>query len=467
MLLVASVLLVLELPLGILYARQERAGVQEQAARDATAIAVLAQRHTEPTRLGDLIGLIDRYRDTTRAEVLVVDAAGVVLVARSGARADDTDATPPSVVGAALSGRDARGSTEDDGQHWLIAAEPIGSPAHPDGAVAVSLPADAAGDRVHLAWGILATLAAGALGTAALVGWRLARSMTRPLGDLTRAATALGAGDLDRRASTANGPREVRMLAHEVNDAADRLTEMIESQRRFVADASHQLRTPLTALRLRIENLDLSPGGDDPAVQAALVEADRLSRLLDGLLTLSRTSGRRPALEPVDAGLVARQRADAWAALAEEQAVTLALDTAVIGPWVMAPAGHLDQILDNLVANALEASPAGSTIAVALRSTDDRVEIDISDEGTGMNADQRAHAFDRWWQGGHSTGTSGLGLAIVNELIASARGEIQLLEAPSGGLRAHIVLAAAPPAFVVDGRPADSRHRARPVANRS
>lgn len=443
LLLVAGVLLVLDLPLGVLYARHERAAVQAQAARDATAIAVLAQGHTAPDRVGDLATLIDRYRDTTRAEVLVVDASGAVILARRGRVADDADSAPPPVIAQALRGHEARGAADDDGKRWLIAAEPIATAVHPEGAVAVSLPAEGADNRIRLAWTILAALAAFALSTAGIVGWRLARSVTKPLGDLTQAAIALGAGDLERRAATNRGPREVRVLAREVNDAAARLTDMIDAQRRFVADASHQLRTPLTALRLRIENLDPSPSGDDPAVQAALVEADRLTRLLDGLLILSRTSGRRPPLEPVDAGLVARQRADAWSALAEEQDVALALDVPDTASVAMAPTGHLDQILDNLLANALDFSPPGSTIDLTVHHRGARVEIGVRDQGPGMDGHQRDHAFDRWWQGRHRTGSSGLGLAIVHELVTSARGDIRLLEAPGGGLHAELTLVAA------------------------
>jgi signal transduction histidine kinase len=219
-----------------------------------------------------------------------------------------------------------------------------------------------------------------------------------------------------------------------------------------VADASHQLRTPLTALRLRIENLE-QPGDSagNRSVEAALEEADRLGRLLDGLLAISRAEGARAEPSLVDVTAVVADRCGAWAMLGEEQAVRLAPAPGGPGPFIaMAVPGHLEQILDNLIANALDVSAEGTSIDIAVTGGAADVVITIADHGPGMTADQRAHAFDRFWQGGsESGGRAGLGLAIVHQLVTTNRGRVELDDTPGGGLTAWVAL----PAALLDKRP--------------
>lgn len=160
------------------------------------------------------------------------------------------------------------------------------------------------------------------------------------------------------------------MLGETFNEMAERLEELVHTQRAFLADASHQLRTPLTALHLRLENLEDTLEDEQQAdLTAALAEADRLSRIVDGLLTLARTEGGvRPVRERVDVKDVLLDRADAWSALAEERQVALTCELPAAadqqGPILMALGcpGHLEQILDNFLANALEATPAAGSV---------------------------------------------------------------------------------------------------------
>jgi signal transduction histidine kinase len=231
---------------------------------------------------------------------------------------------------------------------------------------------------------------------------------------------------------------------------ADRLEELLRTQRTFVADASHQLRTPLTALRLRLENLEdeLDPEqGQD--LTPALAEADRLSRVVDGLLSLARTEGTRPVREPVDIGAALRDRVDAWSALAEERHVRLSDEWAARGA-VERPAltalvcpGHIEQVLDNLLSNALDATPPGGAVSLGAERVDGTIEIHVVDTGPGMTAADRTRAFDRFWrpEGARHEG-SGLGLAIVAQLVRVSGGTTWLDPADGGGVDAVVRLEA-------------------------
>jgi signal transduction histidine kinase len=275
------------------------------------------------------------------------------------------------------------------------------------------------------------------LGVVALVGLALARSTTRPLSALEQATTALARGELAARAPTDRGPPEVRRLAAAFNDMAARLGRLLDSQRAFVADASHQLRTPLTALRLRLENLEATmPPTTAGDLGAAVAETGRLARLVDGLLALARAEAAPGRREVVDLAAVVASRQAAWAPLAAEQDVKLTAEAGTAVP-VWAVPGALEQVLDNLLANALGVAPAGSRIQLAIRQAGGWVELHITDQGPGMPADQRQRAFDRFWRGPASERDgSGLGLAIVRQLVEASGGTAELHPSPGGGLDA-------------------------------
>ena len=166
-----------------------------------------------------------------------------------------------------------------------------------------------------------------------------------------------------------------------------------------MADASHQLRTPLTALRLRLENLEATmPPAAAGDLRAAAAETGRLARLVDGLLTLARAEAAPSRREVVDLAAVVADRQAAWAPLAAEQDVELTVQPGPAAP-VWAVPGALEQVLDNLLANALRVAPAGSQIELAIRQAGGWVELHVTDQGPGMPAEQRQRAFDRFWRG--------------------------------------------------------------------
>jgi signal transduction histidine kinase len=201
---------------------------------------------------------------------------------------------------------------------------------------------------------------------------------------------------------------------------------MLAEQRGFAADASHQLRTPLTALRLRIEQAQISAAQPDVRVEvlnedleAAAGEIERLQRLVEQLLALARTE-KKNVLVDVDVAAVVQGRLEMWNSLAEERHVTLqfAIPEKIS---VKVIDGSLEQILDNYIDNALDYAPEHSSISLQVEVSEREVKLSLADEGPGMPEDARQHAFDRFWRGAESQnrpGGSGLGLSIVAQLAA-------------------------------------------------
>lgn len=444
--LAAVVLIALEVPLGVLGVRREHDQLVAQAQRDSFALSVVAREFFEHPENGDINGVIAQYQGATGSEVRVIDEAGTVIGKVDPDEAPDADPFAVNVARRALTGKSVSLWTHDERGPVLAAGVPVrldnGNSA---GAVMVAVPASTADDHIRMLIMALAVVAVAVLLLTALVGLRLARSVTGPLAELGAAARRLGQGELSARAP-AGGPAEVQALAGSFNDMAARLEELVAAQRRFVADASHQLRSPLTALRLRLENLELgADAGTVGDLEAATAEVMRLSRLVNGLLTLTRAEGTRPERQVVDVGRVVEERREAWSALADERRVALTMASNGTAPDAQALAravpGHLEQALDNVLANALDATPAGRAITLRLERTPHHVTIHVVDQGPGMTAEQRARAFDRFWQGPDRVdGSSGLGLAIVQQLVRANGGEVLLAEADGGGLDVAVTL---------------------------
>ncbi len=438
------ILVMLEVPFGILAQRHERDMAASQAEREATGLAAVASEDVEHGRTADLAALVARYQSRTGGEVTVVDPAGNVS-ASSDTDGDNDALEQHRLVQAALAGRSVNSFGADEGRPWASAAVPISGDNRPLGAMLLGIQASATEDRIHDIWLGLAGFAAAVLVLTTLVGLLLARSLARPLARLESRVRLLGEGDLSIRAAE-SGPPQVRSLAHQFNQMAGRLAELVQAQNRFVADASHQLRSPLTALRLRLENLE---AGAEPAatdgIAAAAEEVQRLSRIVDGLLTLSRVGSDDPERQPIDVGEIIEGRCEAWGALAAERHVDLTPSVGTeAGRTALLVPGDLDQILDNLLANALDASPEGSCISVRLRASDtSHLELHVTDKGPGMSPEDRRRAFDRFWQGpGRNGGHSGLGLAIVRQLAARNGASAELRPADQTGLDAVITLSA-------------------------
>jgi signal transduction histidine kinase len=227
---------------------------------------------------------------------------------------------------------------------------------------------------------------------------------------------------------------------------ADTVADALARQRAFVAQASHQLRNPLTALRIRVDNLAeyLRPDGTDEH-QLTLQETDRLALILDGLLALARAERGQHRTHPVDAAAVADERVAAWQPLAAQRGITLHR-TGVTAAAVLAVDTAVDQAIDTLVDNALKFAGPGATVSVDVSSTDAGVDIHVVDNGPGLSEDGRRHATERFWRAGDAQNVdgAGLGLPIAAVLVDASGGTLHLLPAVPHGLDAHVRFPAPP-----------------------
>lgn len=442
------VLAVLAIPLGIVFARIERDRLTARLESDASVLATLVEEPLEENQPFDFQRVAADYASDSDARVVITDGQGL-SVADTESESGRRFASRPE-ISSALDGDRASGirHSETLGTDLFYVAVPVASAGEVYGAVRLSFPTDEVDSRVTRAWLALAALGLVVLAATAFVGWILARSVTKPMRDLEIASGRLAGGDLDARAPESYGPPEIRHLAAEFNSMAARLQDLVASQNAFVADASHQLRTPLTALRLRIENL-ADDGIDEDDREAALAEIDRLTDLVNQLLLLARTDAAEQNLTRIDLGALLRERQSAWQPLAEDKGVVVRLD-APKSLSVVAIPGALEQIVDNLLENAIEVAPVGSEVALCAAETTGVAHLHVVDGGPGMSDSERLHAFDRFWQADPKRAGSGLGLSIVQELTERCGGEIRLEPAQPSGIDAHVRLSRARPAS--DGR---------------
>ena len=431
------VLVVLEIPLGLTFASREEGKLFADIERDARVLATDFEDYLE-RRSGVLqTEQAVAYAQRTGGRVVVVDSEGVSVVDTEPTLAIGRDfSTRPEMV-TALSGALATGSRTSDTlkQQLMYVAVPVGSSGRVYGAVRISYPRSTLDARVRANWLRLGLLAAVVVGAVLAVGWVLARSVTRPVRSLQLASARVADGDLDTRVDP-EGPPELRVLADAFNEMTERIDRMVKREKSFSADASHQLRTPLTALRLRLEALEYAIDESGRAdLEAALRETERLSQMVDALLALARSVEGVAPLVDVDLAAIARDRIDNWSPLADERRVQLLYQGPSTAPAV-AMRGAVDQILDNLLSNALDAVPDDSRVRVAVSCTPNTASLAVLDEGPGMSEVELGRAFDRFW----TTNGTGLGLAIVRQLAQASRGSAQARNVESGGLEVGITL---------------------------
>ena len=424
------------LPLGLLTAAQDRRDFSDETRATAITLANVAEERLDDRAsapaLSRLVVQLGRSGDL----VSVVDQAG--------ARIAGTKAGPVVTAAQLTRARTAIQPSAYALDDYLLVIAPVrkDSGAGNVGAVALARPTADVDHRIALLWSLIAVVSTAGLLAAAAVAIGLARWVSRPLGDLEDAAQLLGDGELSTR-SPETGPSEVRRLAANFNLMAARLEALVHSHRATMADVSHQLRTPLAALRLRLE---LLAQDSDDLVAAELAGAQeeiaRLTRLVNGLLAVARAENITaiPVTLAIDA--VIRNRVAAWRPAADEQDITL-LANALEPVQARIGDGQLEQILDNLLANALDALVAGGLITISAGPAADRARIVVADNGPGMSQEQKRLAFRRF--ASSTAGGTGLGLAIVDRLVTSSGGSAALSDTAGGGLTVTIELPAAPP----------------------
>jgi signal transduction histidine kinase len=391
--------------------------------------------------------LVESAAQRVRGRVILVDARGRVTADSEGpATRGQPYGNRPEIAGA-LQGDVVQDERESRtlGQAILATAAPVGSPGRVSGAVRITQSVDAVHDAVDRA-----TLGLALIGGLVLViglgaGALIARQVARPLTRLDEVAARVAAGDLGARAPV-EGSSEQQRLARTFNDMTARLGRLLEGQREFVADASHQLRTPLAGLRLRLEEAEA--GTEDPAVReelaAAMGELDRLSAIITELLVLSQSGEPDAPAESLDLAAAARRAAERWAGAASAHDASVVARDGNAGPPAHGAPADLDRILDVLVENALAYGPDGQSVVLEVG----RGRIDVLDEGPGIDPSERDEVFERFHRGRSGRqgppGT-GLGLAIARELSRRWGGDVRIEPREDGGSRFVVTLPLAGP----------------------
>jgi signal transduction histidine kinase len=434
------VIVALEVPLGRNLSKRVDAEVKADAASQAQVVAAEAAS-LSLRRIGKLEGLVDRHAQELGGRVLIVNRSGRVLADSAAAAAPGTpyatDERPELTQ--ALDGNISQGERHSDSldQELLVTAVPVVQDGRPNGAVRVSQSVEDVNSAIRD--DELALIGVGALALLLGLGvaWILAGSISRPIRALAAVARRMAGGDLDARAEPA-GSREQVELGRAFNEMAERLGAVLESQRAFVADASHQLRTPLTGLRLRLE-----AAGErtrDPEVKHELVaaeaETERLAQLVDDLLTLA-ASERPPKPEPSDLGAAVAAAAERW----REPARGSGHELRVAGGGAVtarAPTSDLAIVLDNLIENAIKYSTAESPIELGWEGHDGSAVLTVSNCGKPLGPDEGERAFERFYRGPQPGAGTGLGLAIVDALARRSGGRTTLRNQGDDGVVAEV-----------------------------
>jgi len=434
-----AILVAAVVPLALGAIAHERDSFVEDTARSAASIAGIAEARlgdhvtddpaltaalVTAARQGDELLLLNSRGSVIVSQGLPLDPAWRQLVAQSTLQNDPTTQLTSSRVIAVQ-------TVWDDGK---LSGTAIGT-------VVLERPTGPLNRNIANLWLYLVGLGGAAMGAAVLIAIFFARWVSRPLAQLDTAARKIADGNLAVRAKPGNGPPELRRMAATFNMMAGRLEALVHGHRAMLADASHQLRTPLTALRLR---LDLLAADSAPAAAAELAGAQeeiaRLSRLVDGLLATARAEAVTEQLEQIDVMDTVSERVAAWQPVADGNGIKLLAEApSSPAPLVALGAGHLEQILDNLLDNAIEAIGDGcGTVRVSVARSDAGTVLTVADDGPGMTAQERSRAFLRYTTG--SQNGTGLGLAIVHRLVTANGGTIRLADTPGGGLTVELEL---------------------------
>ncbi|MEI7742713.1 MAG: HAMP domain-containing sensor histidine kinase [Chloroflexota bacterium] len=285
-----------------------------------------------------------------------------------------------------------------------------------------------------------------AVALAALAGILLARRLSRPLTALGAATERMAAGDLGARAGL-DGSDEIGRLASSFDGMADQVETTVASLRRFVADAAHEIGTPLTALRADLDLASLHARDEDEVrlLERAGAQAGRLESLRTGLLALSRLeSSAAPADERCDLALAARQVVALAASRADQADVALTADLPAGPAWVAGDQVRLTGAVTNLVDNALKFTPAGGRVMVGLRAWTGTVHLWVEDTGIGIPAEDLPGLFGRFHRARNANDHpgSGLGLAIVRAAVERSGGTVTVRSEPGIGSRFEVVLPA-------------------------
>lgn len=259
------------------------------------------------------------------------------------------------------------------------------------------------------------------------------RRMTRPMNNLIEAARRIESGDYTAQVPEW-GSADIRSVARAFNAMSARLKTIDEQRRNFMADVTHELRTPLSVIRGQAEAISDGVYPADAAHLAPILDATQtLDRLVEDLRTLALTDSGNLVLhkEPTDIGALVHDTVESFRPQAESDALTLTAEIADKLPTIEVDSERIRQVLGNLLSNAIRHTPSGGSVRVAVSSSVNQVTITVTDTGEGIPPELLPHVFERFVKGPNSTG-SGLGLAIARDVVNLHSGRITASSGASG-----------------------------------
>ncbi|HEY5833912.1 sensor histidine kinase [Streptomyces sp.] len=464
--LMAGVLLALGFPLAASQAAAQQQRVVVDRIDDTTRFAALAQFVTTRDEQSAANPVDDERLHTLHSELaryqqLYGIGAGVFYRDRTAmAAAPENWKVPPNgelydAYLAALLGRRAH----DPRQVWpwqhrdLAVASPIVRDGDVVAVVVTDSPTGALRSRILHGWLLLAAGEMAAMAIAVLFAVRLTAWVLLPVATLDRVTHDIATGRMKSRVAAAGGPPELRRLVRSFNEMADNVEAVLDRQRAFVADASHQLRNPLSALLLRIELLGLELPAGHTEAESVKEEGHRLAQVLDDLLGLAVAERGGRHLAVTDIAELTRTRTAAWRPVGDRAGVAVEFaepsagqEKAKLPGWADAVA--LSSALDAVLDNAIKFTERGEAVRVRVAAHGDEVAITVADSGPGLAEDELARIGDRFWRSNRHQNVqgSGLGLSIAHALLSQGGGAIGYARREPHGLEVTLTVPRTAPA---------------------
>ena len=338
--------------------------------------------------------------------------------------------------------------TAETGQSLMIYTETYASPRGSDILVETGANMEPLFHLLHSLFLILLIATPAILLGAAVGGHLLMAGPLRPVVALTEQAERIGRKELGERLPIIHSGDELERLSLALNRMIERLEEALAHNQRFSADASHELRTPLTIIRGELESLLEIPELEPQAVEgisSALEESDRMSRIVNNLLTISRLDGGGERIEmlPVELTSIVRTTLDHMSLLAEEKGIIITCDTPA-QVWISGDTMRLKQVIVNLVDNAIKYTPERGNILVRLVADEDQAVLTVTDTGIGIPAASLPFVFERFYRTdkarSRESGGTGLGLAIVKAICTAHLAVVSIESAENKGATFRVQL---------------------------
>ncbi|MFH8655078.1 sensor histidine kinase [Streptomyces afghaniensis] len=456
--LMAAVLLALGVPLAVSLAGAQQQKVVVDRIDDTARFAALAQFVTDsPTgtasafeneRLATLSRELDSYYTVYGIRAGVFYRSGSAMAHAPARWSLPREGEVRDAFDEALLSR----RSHDPRQVWpwqrrnLVVASPVIRDGDVVAVVVTDSPTGQLRSRTLHGWLVIGAGEFAAMLLAVGAALRLTGWVLKPVRVLDATTHDIATGRLKSRVAAAGGPPELRRLARSFNEMADNVEDVLEQQRAFVADASHQLRNPLAALLLRIELLSFELPEGNQEIASVQSEGKRLAQVLEDLLDLALAEHTEADLKITDIGELAAERVAAWSPTAEAKGVRLAGDCPPTTGWADPVA--LSSALDGIIDNAVKFTPEGRTVEVTVAPNGDTSTVVVTDEGPGLTDEELARIGDRFWRSSRHQNIkgSGLGLSISRALLAAGGGSIAYDHHEPHGLKVTVTVPRVGPA---------------------